>query len=288
MKRREFVQKSSLAAAAAFAAPSLLANTREDVIKEFGFQAYTVRDKIYKDMPGTLKQLRKAGFDYMEGFDFGNGKLMQKPIAEAKAILKKSKIALKSLHVMTGNMNDEDVWKKTVDDAAELGSEYLVCAYLTAEERKNLDQYKALCELFNKRAEVAKNSGIQFAYHNHEFEFMELEGQVPMNVILKETDPNLVKIELDIYWTRYAEQDPIKFFRDNLGRIPLWHVKDLSLDDGRPMTEVGNGIIDWKQVFKYQGDSGLKYFFIEQDRNFETGSVESLTSSIKYLKKMTY
>ena len=239
-------------------------------------------------MPSTLKQLRRAGYDYMEGFSFGNGQLLGKPVKEAKTIIEDAKIKIKSLHVDLANMSEEDRWKKDIDDAAELGSEYLVCAYLMPNDRKTLDQYKQHAELFNKCGEMAKANGIDFAYHNHDFEFVELEGQAPMNLLLSETDADNVKIELDIYWTRYAGVDPLRFFRNNANRVPLWHVKDLSLDEGKPMTEVGNGIIEWKQIFAYQKDSGLKYFFVEQDRNFKEDSVSSLKTSIKYLKKMTY
>ncbi len=287
MKRRNFIQKAGLATSAALLAPELIAsNIDRETIKSFGFQSYTVRDVIYKDMPGTLKTLGKAGYDFMEGFDFNNKKFLGKPVPETKSIIADSKIALKSLHIMTPNMNGD--WEKDVQAAADLGSEYLVCAYLLPNERQSIDQYKKLCELLNKSAEVAKSAGIQFAYHNHDFEFQELEGQIPMDVILKETDADLVKIELDIYWTRHAEQNPLSFFRDNMGRVPLWHVKDLALTEGKPMTEVGNGVIDWKQIFGHKSDAGMKYFFVEQDANFAEDSLSSLKTSIKYLKRLYY
>ena len=114
-----------------------------------------------------------------------------------------------------------------------------------------------------------------------------MEGQIPFDIIL-DTDPSAVQIELDIYWTRFAEQNPLKIFKENSGRVALWHVKDLSLDEGKPMTELGNGIIDWKQIFKHKEESGMKYFFIEQDRNFANNSLESLATSLKYLKKLNY
>lgn len=287
MKRRNFLQSAALAGSAALVAPSALAEAmRREKIKEFGFQSYTVRDFIMKDMAGTLKRLRKAGYTNMEGFNFGEGKLLGKPIAEAKEIISDNKITLKSIHIMTPNLGDN--MQKTIDDAAELGTEYLVCAYLMPNERESIDQYKALCEQFNTFGEMAKKSGIQFAYHNHDFEFQEIDGQLPMDVILKETSSSNVQIELDIYWARKAGINPLTFFRDNSGRVPLWHVKDLSLDEGQPMTEIGNGIIDWKQIFAHKKDAGLRYFFIEQDANFEVDSLTSLETSIKHLKKMSY
>lgn len=294
MKRRDFIQKASLASAGVMAASPLLSHPFEDdVIKTFGFQAYTVRDVIYKDMAGTLKTLRKAGYDYAELFDFQEGKILGKPIKEAKAILKKSRIDVKSIHVPTGagdkkisgTINHE--FQRAIDDAKELGAEYLICPYLMDFERQNLDQYKRLAERLQKSGEMCANSGLGFAYHNHEFEFQEMEGEVPFDIILA-TDPQYVKIELDLYWVRYAEKNPLKIIRENSGRIPFWHVKDLSLDEGQPMTEVGNGIIDWKQMFKHKEESGMKYFYIEQDRNFANNSLDSLATSLKYLKKLNY
>ncbi|MEC7755440.1 sugar phosphate isomerase/epimerase [Roseivirga sp. UBA1976] len=295
MKRRNFIQTAGLAAASALVAPQLLGATRRsETIKSFGFQAFTVRDVIYKDMPGTLKRLRKAGYDYMELFDFSDGKILGKPIAEAKAIFEKSKLQVKSIHTPTGAGERKipgTLWhepQRAIDDAATLGAEFIVCPWLMPFERESIDQYKALCEQLNKVGEAAKKSNIQLCYHNHDFEFMELDGEVPMEVILKETDPQYVKIELDIYWARKAEKNPLTFFRQNMGRVPLWHVKDLSLDDGQPMTEIGNGIIDWRQIFGHKNDAGMEYFFVEQDGNFAEDSVSSLETSIKHLKKLVF
>lgn len=296
MKRRDFIEKTSLATAGLLTSSGLLANAmEEDIVKVFGFQAYTVRDVIYDDMAGTLKSLKKAGFSYMELFDFQEGKILGKPISEAKKIINKSKIKVRSIHVPTGGVGGKKVsgtmnheFQRAIDDAAELGAQYLVCPYLQAEERKSIDQYKALADLLQKCGEMCQKSGLSFAYHNHEFEFQKLQGEIPYDIILK-TDPYFVKLELDLYWVRYAGLDPINIIRENQGRVPLWHVKDLALtDDGKQMTEVGNGIIDWEQLFRYQAESGLRYFFVEQDSYFAENSIESLKTSVKHLRKMKF
>ncbi|KYG82781.1 sugar phosphate isomerase/epimerase family protein [Roseivirga echinicomitans] len=293
MKRRDFLQKSALTSAGLLATGSLFSQPFfEGKIKDFGFQVYTVRNVIKKDMAGTLKTLRKAGYDYAEFFDFADGKLLGMPVKEAKTIIDDSKIKLKSIHVGTGTQTPNvsgtmvNDWQRAVDDAAELGAEYLVCAYLGGPERQTLDQYKQVSELFNKSAEICKKSGLKFAYHNHDFEFKEIDGQVPYDILLNETDADLVKMELDMYWLRYADQNPLKMIQKNMGRFPLWHVKDMSMDDDRAMKEVGAGRIDWKQLFAYDKDAGLEYFFVEQDGNWATSSVESLVTSIKHLKKI--
>ena len=294
MKRRDFLQKSALASAGLLASTQLISCAAPNTINQFGFQVYTVRDVIKKDMLGTLIKLKQAGYDYAEFFDFVDGKLLGKPVKEAKSIIETSEIKLKSIHVSTGALSPSQSgtltnnWQQGVDDAAELGAEYLVCAYLAGPERKTVDQYKSLCELFNRAGEMCQKSGIQFAYHNHDFEFDTIDGQVPFDILLKETDENLVKMELDIYWAKYAKQNPIEIFEKNKGRYPLWHVKDLIESDKRVMTEVGRGVIDWAAIFKEQQQAGLNYFFVEQDSNWAKSSVDSLIESMDYLKKLKF
>lgn len=294
MKRREFVQKSALASAGVLAASPLMSAVAAEKIKEFGVQIYTVRDLISKDYEGTLKSLKKVGFDYCEAFGFGDGELLGKSIKDAKTAFTKAKLPIRSIHASTGattpkvsgTMNND--WQRAVDDAAELGAKYLVCPYLQTSERKNIDQYKRLAELMNKCGETSRKSNIQFLYHNHEFEFEELDGQIPYDIILKETDAYWVKMELDIYWTRFADRDPIKLFRDHPQRFPLWHVKDMELDEERNMTEVGKGRIDWKQLFTHGSDAGMMSFFIEQDRNWAVDPVSSTATGLKHIKGLRF
>lgn len=294
MKRREFVQKSALASAGVLAASPLMSAIEAEKIKEFGVQIYTVRDLISKDYEGTLKSLKKVGFDYCEAFDFGDGKLLGKSIKDAKAAFAKAKLPIRSIHASTGattpkvsgTMNND--WQRAVDDAAELGAKYLVCPYLQSVERENIDQYKKLAELLSKCGEISRKSNIQFLYHNHEFEFQELDGQIPYDILLKETDPYWLKMELDIYWARFADVDPIKLFRDNPQRFPLWHVKDMDLNEERNMTEVGKGRIDWKQLFTHKNDAGMMSFFIEQDRNWTVDPMSSTATGLKHLKGLRF
>ena len=294
MKRRQFIQKTGAATAGLMASSTyLMAHVKkEETIKKFGFQSYTVRDVLYKETAGTLESLKKAGYDYMELFDFQQGKLLGKPFKETKTIIERSALEVKSIHVMTGGtrkisgtLNHE--FEKAIDGAAELGAKYIVIPFLTEEERKSIDQYKALTDKLNKAGALCQKSGIQLAYHNHGFEFIPLEGQVPYDVLL-EADPSLLKMELDLYWVRFVQKDPLALIEKHPGRFPLWHVKDLSADKGHPMTEVGNGVIDWGVLFRQKKNAGMKYFFVEQDTGFAKNSLESLKTSIRYLKKLSF
>jgi sugar phosphate isomerase/epimerase len=167
---------------------------------------------------------------------------------------------------------------------ATVGIKYMVCAYLSDAERGGADRYKYLADQFNKAGETCKKAGIQFCYHNHDFEFMEQQGQLPYTILLQNTDKDLVKIELDLYWVAKAGQNPITLFNQHPGRFPLLHVKDMDTTQERMFTEVGNGSIDFKKIFKHSHKAGLKYFFVEQDKT--PGSpFDSISKSINYIKK---
>jgi len=159
----------------------------------------------------------------------------------------------------------------------------MVCAYLSEAERGDLDHYKYVADQLNIAGERCKKSGIQLCYHNHNFEF-EKQGDTYPYDILMATDKDLVKMEMDIYWIKKAGQDPIALFNKHPGRFPLWHVKDMDNTPARDFTEIGNGIIDFKEIFKYKNKAGMKYFFVEQDKCPGT-PFDSITKSIKYIKK---
>ena len=175
-------------------------------------------------------------------------------------------------------------WDKAVEDAASVGQKYMVCAWLAPAERGNLDHFKKLADDFNKAGEVCKKAGIQFCYHNHDFEFIQENGKYPYDILLENTDKNLVKMEIDLYWLTKAGQDPIALIEKHPGRFPLWHMKDMDKTEKKMFTEVGNGIIDFKAILKHSNKADLKYFFVEQDI-CPGDPYDSITQSITYIKK---
>ena len=296
MYRREFIKSAALATGA-LAIPSLLESKSMlfKSIDKVGVQVYTVRDELQKDFAGTIEKLAAIGYDYLELFNYKNGKIFGNSVQALNAIFQQNGVVAKSLHVGTGIGENPTVqgtltngWEQTVEDAAALGLEYLVCAYLEAPQRITIAQYKEHAMLFNKSAEVAKKYGIQFAYHNHDFEFEPIDGQLPYDVLLQETDPDLVKMEMDLYWITRGGQDPVQYFKNHPGRFPLWHVKDMDKGQDKFFTEVGNGSIEWANIFKNGNRAGMKYFFVEQDSCREHTPLESLKISYDYLKKLQY
>ena len=239
--------------------------------KKVGVQLYTLRNEIGKDALGTLKKVAALGFGEVENFGY-SGKFFGMSAAEYKAVLADLGITAPSGHYMYGNFGNKQIpgsvlygWEKAVEDAAALGQEYMVVAYLMPEERGNADVYKKIAANLSKAAETCKKAGIQLCYHNHDFEFEAQDGVLPFDILTSETDKNLVKIEFDLYWAARAGQNPVELFKKHKGRIALWHVKDMDNTDKKNFTEVGNGVIDFGTIFSQAKTSGMKHFFVEQD-----------------------
>ncbi|MGN7204059.1 sugar phosphate isomerase/epimerase family protein [Pedobacter sp. SAFR-022] len=284
--RRSFLKTSALLTAGILAAPNLYAFDKKYV----GLQLFTIREAMAKDPKAALAKVASLGYNAVEGATYTGTQLFYNMSGvEYAKTLKDNGLISPSSHYMLGESMDAkgtitNGWEKAVDDAAAIGTKYMVCAYLLDPERGNLDHYKATAEKFNKAAEVCKKAGIQFCYHNHDFEFEAQNGKYPFDVLLENTDKDLVKFELDLYWASRANQDPIKLFNRYPGRFPLWHVKDMDKSTAKNITEVGNGSIDFKRIFAQSKKAGLDYFFVEQDI-CPGDPFDSISQSISYLKK---
>jgi sugar phosphate isomerase/epimerase len=290
--RRSFLKTSATLSAGLLAAPKLFAyNYNKQYI---GLQLYTVRDYMQKDPAATLARVAQIGYNSVEGATYTDTEKFYGLDASAFAsLLKQNGLIMPSSHYRLGEelvkgstqkgtlLND---WNRAVDDAATIGLKYMVCAYLSDSERGTLDHFKKVAEDFNKAGETCRKAGIQLCYHNHDFEFIQQNGKYPYEILLANTDNDLVKMEMDMYWVTKANQDPIALINEHPGRFPLWHLKDMDNTPNRGFTEVGNGIIDFKKIFKQANKAGLKYFFVEQDK-CPGDPYDSITQSIGYIKK---
>ena len=286
MKRRHFLQSVTLGAAGLYT-NQLFADFSKK--KSLGVQLYSVRDAVSKNLEGALEKLASLGFDNIELFGY-NGTFFGKSATEFKSILNKTGISVFSSHHTTGfaikgKGTLTDNWEKSVEDLHAIGAKYMACSYLFPNERTT-ENYKALPSLLDKSGTVTKAAGIQFAYHNHDFEFQKFEDTLVYDHILTKTSSDLVKMEMDLYWTSKAGQDPIKYFEKYHGRFELWHVKDMSAGAGE-ITEVGNGVIDFDRIFAARKKAGLKHWFIEQDTS-KGDMFESLKTSVTNISKKNY
>jgi len=262
-----------------------------------GLQLYTVRDELAKDVEATIAKVAGIGYNSVELFGYGNGKFFGKTPAEFLAILKENHLKTPSGHYSIDSYlakDDEDDLKRTLAVVAQMGHEFIVIPYLADNMRTGLDDYKKLAAKFNSAAVIAKSAGLKLAYHNHDFEFKDWGGgKTGYEVLLKDTDPSLVNFEMDMYWVVRAGHDPVKIIKENPGRIKMWHLKDMASKQPPSYTTsgpqffapVGSGIINFKEIFKYKKESGMKYFFVEQDQT-ELPVYEAIGKSFGYVKKL--
>ncbi|HEX5150258.1 MAG TPA: sugar phosphate isomerase/epimerase [Parafilimonas sp.] len=288
--RRSFIKSTSLASAALIIKPPVFRFDHSHI----GLQLYTVRDAMAKDPVSTLAKVAKTGYNSVEGATYtGTQKFYGMDPKTFAGVLKQNGLIMPSSHYRLGEdqENGQDVmgtilhdWNKAVDDAKAVGVKYMVCAWLSPAERGNIDHYKLLAERLNKAGEVCKKAGIQLCYHNHDFEFIKDNDQLPFEVLLKDTHKDLVKFEVDLYWVNKAGHDPVELFNANPGRYPLWHVKDMDNTPQHDFTEVGNGIINFRKIFDNADKAGMNYFFVEQDKT-PGDPFDSITKSIAYVKQ---
>jgi sugar phosphate isomerase/epimerase len=289
INRRDFIRNTALGAATLVGESGLrrglLANPYG---KPIGLQLYTVRDELQKDVPGTIEKVAAIGYKEVEIYD-----LYGMAPAQFTKLLKDNGLTAVSGHYLLNVEKTE--WEKKVAEAKELGLKYMVHAILDPEERKSLDDYKRHVELFNKIAEQAHQAGIQFCYHNHDFEFQKFDSIPVYDYLLKHLDPHLVQFEMDCFWVTHAGQDPVALMKQHPGRFPQLHIKDLkagiapSLEFDARMglfAEVGKGTINWKRIFAAAPQGGMKHFYVEQDY-CEVPPLESIKISYEYLHKLT-
>jgi len=277
--RRTFLQGLSATVATGLILPGKLSASPTAVT--IGIQLFTIRDMVKNDFLGTLKVLSKIGYNTIEAAGYQNGKFYGLNPGDYAIICKENGLQPLSTHSSVNLINAEEV----ITDTAKAGMKYLVLPSVAKEKRQNADDYKKLADEFNIIGSKCKNAGIKFGYHNHAFEFEKTENQIPFNILLERTDPELCFLQIDLFWMVYAGYDPVDYFEKYPGRFEVWHVKDLVGGESRESTEIGNGIINYPSLFSLKEKSGMKYFFVEQE-SFIISPVESITISYNYLFKL--
>lgn len=284
LNRRTFLRQTACStvgiAASALALNSLTTEAQAAKLSKIGVQLYTVRAEMAKDFDGSLKKIAELGFKEVEFAGYYNRTPQQ-----IKTLLGQLGLDSPSAHVPLADLRNN--LPKAIETAKIIGHRYIICPFLMPDERKTLDQYKQLIATLNKAGDECKKAGLQLAYHNHDFEFAAIDGKVPYDLLLAETDKNLVKMELDLYWIVKANQDPLAYMSKHPNRFALFHVKDLDKTPKRGITEVGNGVIDFKTIFAKTPKGAIKHYLVEQD--VCPGSpFDSLKFSIDYLKKLEF
>jgi sugar phosphate isomerase/epimerase len=270
---------------------SVTGRAAEHRIERLGVQLYTVRDLMAKDFDGTLAKVASLGYQEVEFAGYFD----QTP-KNVREIVDRNKLTAPSAHIDYPSLGEK--LPQVIEASQIIGHRYLVNPWIDEEMRKQPDVWKRVAETFNRAGEATKKAGIQFAYHNHHFEFVPSNGTMPYDLLLKECDPDLVKMELDLCWITVAGQDPLTYFRRYPGRFPLVHAKGLKklptgpapvpFDQAIPnITDVGSSdIIDWKRIFAQSEQAGIRHYFVEHDQ--PASPLDSVQASATYLRALRF
>ena len=248
-------------------------------IKKIGLQLYTVRRQMKHDLEGTLAKVAEIGYREVEFAGY-----FDHPAKDIKAMLDRHGLAAPSAHVDYSTLGDK--WAQTLADAKTIGHSYIVCPSIP----KNVagghaDGWKQAAQALNRAGEASEAAGIQLAFHNHTDEFKPVDGKLPYDILLSETDPNLVKMEMDLFWITKAGFDPLTYFERKPGRFPLVHVK--GMDKHGKMTNVSaDNSIDWKKIFAQSDRAGIKHYFVEHDE--PKSPFDDIRTSFTYLENLRF
>lgn len=279
--RREFMQ------AAAFAA--LTADARADQLKSIGVQLYTVRDILLQKPAEVLNAIRALGYLEVEATWESYGKI--RPMVEAAGL----KAVSIHIDIPLVNKNADDM-NRAVDQLKDWGFQYAVYPYVPENERGGADTMKAFAGKLNRFGEKCRSAGIQFCYHNHAFESAPAGNQTLFQILIDNTDKNLVAFELDCFWLAVSGNNPAEFIKKLSGRVALLHCKDMAQGTGHRFNEsvpaaafkeVGNGVLDWPAILRAASAAGVKHYFVEQDQT-PGDPLMSLRQSYAYLSKLTF
>lgn len=251
--------------------------------RPLGVQLYTVRSLVGTDLPGTLRAIRKIGYETVETY-----------VAEYKMSARELRTAIEDagLKATSAHFGYND-FDSRFDYGKELGIELIVCSMVPLTIANSADGYKRGAEQYNQWGEKAKSMGIQFGFHNHNVEFNEFDGKTGLEILLENTNPATVHWQMDCYWVAQSGHDPVAMLRKYGNRINSLHVKDrkpgatVTLETGPKsafFTEVGNGTMDWKDILRLSRNA--PYLYVEQDQT-DRPPLESLQISYGNLVKLT-
>jgi sugar phosphate isomerase/epimerase len=241
-----------------------------------GLQLFTVRDLLAADLDGTLAAIAEIGYRTVElaGLAGASARAM-------RASLQRHALQSPSMHASYDRLARE--LDAVVREAHTLGAEFLVCPSIDAEARATRDDWRRVCQSLGRIAREVRGQGLSLAYHNHDFEFAPLaDGTIPFDLMMRETDPGEVRLELDAYWLAKAGRDPVRCLKDNQGRVLLVHLKDLAADGST--VELGAGVLDFEQVIRSALLVGVRHLFVEQDSSPDP--LASVRTSFRFLKRL--
>lgn len=286
MKRKEFLKISGGFALAGLASKSGLAscNLYGDKLKDFGIQLWSVRDDLGKDPKGVLKQLSSYGYRQIESFEGSKGMFWGMTNTEFKSYM--DELGMK---IVASHCDITKDFEKKAAEAAAIGMKYLICPWKGPQ--KDIDAFKKFADEFNQKGEICKKNGIKFAYHNHDYSFVDMNGEMGQDVMMKNTEANLVDFELDMYWVVVGGHDIETWLKKYPKRFRLCHVKDrkkgATTSEKDASVVVGTGSIDYPKILKTAKKEGMEYYIIEQENWEGTTPMQAAQSNAAYMKSLS-
>lgn len=281
--RRKFLQLGGSLTLGAFLAPSLMNFFETDAkkLKKYGIQLYTLRDVLPADPKGVLKQLAGFGYTQIESYEGAQGMFWGMSNTEFKKYIGDLGMKMVSSHC---DINKD--FEKKAAEAAEIGMKYLICPYKGPQ--KSIDDFKKFADEFNAKGEICKKNGIRFAYHNHDYSFKAMNGEVPQDVMMKGTDASLVDFEMDMYWVVTAGEDPLAWMKKYPNRFKLCHVKDRAkgATEGFDSCTLGEGSIDYASILRSAKKMGMEYLIVEQEKYTGTTPIKAAQDDAAYMGKL--
>jgi len=259
--------------------------------KKIGLQLYSARDNLKEDIDGTFRKLVEFGYKRFEAFGYKDGKFFEKSPKEMKSFLADLGAQMTSSHTGMRLLNEEDntaqweSWKKNCSDAAEVGCKWIVQASYPTRQIQTIDDVKRLADQFNKCGEISRSCGLKFAFHNHHDEFHAIEGQIPYDVMIENTDKNLVFYQIDTGHLLLGGYQCSDYIKKYPGRFPIWHLRDV--DSEGKGTEFGKGLVDFESLFAVADMAVLEDYFVEQGQ-YNIMPLDALKHNYDFLAKASY
>ncbi len=296
--RRDFLRISATGAVSAFLLTKTASVAGNMLMKpkksDLALQLFTIRDAMNVDVPGSLKKVSDIGYKYLELAGYNNRRFYGMVPADFKKLVQDLGMEILSSHtqVEAKGITMENA-RTMAEDHAALGAKYCIQPWVNAEDRNSIAGYQKMVGDWNQVGKIMKEFGIQFGYHNHNFEFATVEGKIPFyDVFLPEMDKDLITMELDLFWITKAGQNPIEIIQKYPGRFQLFHMKDMYNKDTQPaystdhvsdFAPVGEGIINFKEILKFKDTAGLKYLVVEQDSTRNGKPFKAIQTSLRNL-----
>ena len=285
MERRDFIKNAGLLSALTLTGGSSLtaATTKAKPLPSYGIIITSKVEWFKEDPREALRMLADLGYRQIEF----SGELGI-PEKEGNELFKK--LGIKP--IINGgamyNLTDKELFKQAMDDCHKWNQKYYACYYpfLDGVKTVPIDEWKRVCDRMNDAGRRCKAEGVTLLYHNHDYELQITEGIIPYDIILQYTDPELVGIEMDVYWVEYGGQSAARFLKKYPGRFPVLHLADMDYTPKKDFADMGMGCIPYTEIFPLAKTAGVKYFIAEC--NMAGITRENVTTSARYLANTRY